>query len=207
MLLAGLALCAGPAVPRGPVQARPTGPDLLEVVPLAGIEAGLRAGDLVFRRGDGRLSGYIAGISGEGGYFSHVGIAVPEASGWRVVHTEADEDTGVGGVRSDALGDFLAGARGMAVVRPRLDPEGPQAVVDATYQRRWREVPFDADFRLDDAGQAMYCTEWVQALVLAATGQDIARPRTRFIGREAITVDDLLLSARVQPVLEHRLPD
>ena len=207
ILLAGLALCAGPAVPRAPVPAPHTGPGLLEQVPLAGIEAGLRGGDLVFRRGDGRFSGYIAGISGDGGYFSHVGIAVQGPAGWQVVHTEADERTGVGGVRSDALADFLADARGVAVVRPRLGPASAQAVVDATGHARWREVPFDADFRLDDAGRAMYCTEWVQALVLAATGQDIARPRTRFIGREAITVDDLLLSAQVQPVLDHRLPD
>ena len=205
----GLALVAGPGAPRvlpagGPVFA---GPALLDVVPLPGIEAALHEGDLVFRRGNGRWSGYFAGISGDSGYYSHVGIAVRGDDAWQVVHSDADDDTGVGGVRTDTLADFLGQARGVAIIRPGLDPAGAAAVVALSGEPHWRDIPFDAAFRLDDGGEAMYCTEWVQALVLAATGRDIARPRSHVLGRDAITVDDLLHGAGMQPVLEHRLPD
>lgn len=203
-----LALVAGPGAPRVvPTGGAIRGPGLLEAVPLSGLEAALHEGDLVFRRGSGRWSGLAAGASGEAGYFSHVGLAVREGGRWQVVHSDADDDTGIGGVRSEALADFLGQARGVAIVRPGLDAGAAAAVVAMSRQPRWREVPFDADFRLDDGGAAMYCTEWVQALVLAATGRDIARPRSQVFGREAITVDDLLHGAGAQPVLDHRLPD
>lgn len=196
---------AGPAATRVPSGAPAGAPALLEVMPLARFEAGLRDADLVFRRGNGLWSGYFAGVSGGEGYFSHVGVLVREADGWHVVHTEADDRTGIGGVRSDRLGDFLAEARGVAVVRPQLSEAQLAAAVRLAAEPRWRDIPFDASFRLDDGGAAMYCTEWVQALVLAATGEDIARPRSRFGSREIISVDDLRLSARVEPVFEHRL--
>lgn len=196
---------AGPAATRAP--AAPLAPpvSLLEALPLARLEADLREADLVFRRGNGLWSGYFAGASGGEGYFSHVGVLVREADGWHVVHTEADDRTGIGGVRSDRLADFLAEAHGVAVVRPRLSQAQAAAAVDLSAQARWRDIPFDSSFRLDDDGDAMYCTEWVQALVLAATGEDIARPRSYFGTRAIISVDDLRLSARVEPVLEHRL--
>ncbi|MGJ8839521.1 hypothetical protein AB9H28_24420, partial [Salmonella enterica subsp. enterica serovar Kentucky] len=97
-----------------------TGPGLLEAVPLSGLESALHEGDLVFRRGSGRWSGLAAGASGEAGYFSHVGLAVREDGRWQVVHSDADDDTGIGGVRSEALADFLGQARGVAIVRPGL---------------------------------------------------------------------------------------
>ena len=137
-------------------------------------EAALREGDLVFRRGNGRWSGVFAGVSGEAGYFSHVGIAVRGVDAWQVVHSDADDDTGLGGVRTDSLGHFLADAHGVAVVRPRLEPAQSARAVELARDPEWQAIPFDARFRLDDGGEAMYCTEWVQALVLAATGEDIA---------------------------------
>lgn len=203
---AALAICvAGPAATRPPAGVAALPPSLLEALPLASFEGRLQDADLVFRRGSGLWSGYFAGASGGEGYFSHVGVLVREADGWHVVHTEADDRTGVGGVRSDRLDQFLAEAHGVAVVRPRLSPAQSAAAVRLAAEPRWRGIPFDARFRLDDGGEAMYCTEWVQALVLAATGEDIARPRSRFGSREIISVDDLRLSARVEPVLEHRL--
>jgi len=198
-------LVAGPAASRAPVPAGISPLALLEAMPLARLEPQLREADLVFRRGNGRWSGYFAGASGGEGYFSHVGVLVREADGWHVVHTEADDRTGVGGVRSDRLEDFLTGAHGLAVVRPALSEAQAAAAVQLSAQPQWRSIPFDSSFRLDDEGRAMYCTEWVQALVLAATGEDIARPRSYFGSRAIISVDDLRLSSRVEPVLEHRL--
>lgn len=212
MRLTGLAvaavlatLVAGPAASRAPGQAPGAPLALLEALPLESFEGRLREADLVFRRGNGLWSGYFAGASGGEGYFSHVGVLVREADGWHVVHTEADDRTGVGGVRSDTLADFLAEAHGLAVVRPRLDEAQVAEALRLAAAPRWRDIPFDSSFRLDDDGEAMYCTEWVQALVLAATGEDIARPRSYFGSRAIISVDDLRLSARVEPVLEHRL--
>lgn len=203
-LLAALLSGAGAVARPGPSPAE--GPGLLEVAPLQDWAARLAPGDLVFRRGNGPWSGYFAGASGGEGYFSHVGLLVPAGEGWQVVHTEADDRTGIGGVRQDPLADFLATAHGVAVVRPRLVPEQVQAALALADDPGWRAIPFDARFRLDDAGAAMYCTEWIQALVLEATGEDIARPRTRVGPFEIISIDDLRLAAGAAPVFEHRLP-
>ncbi|GAB2670480.1 YiiX/YebB-like N1pC/P60 family cysteine hydrolase [Arenimonas aestuarii] len=194
---------AGPGAARLP--AAPALPALLDVVPLAAWQGELRPGDLVFRRGNGLWSGYFAGASGDEGFFSHVGLLVREGGRWQVVHTEADDRTGVGGVRTDSLRHFLADAHGVAVVRPRLDPAQVARTVALARDRRWQAIPFDGRFRLDDGGEAMYCTEWIQALMLAATGEDIARPRSHFGRIEIISIDDLRLSARVEPVFDHRL--
>ncbi len=194
---------AGPGAARLPHA--PVLPALLDVAPLANWQGGLQAGDLVFRRGNGRWSGYFAGASGDEGFFSHVGLLVREGDSWQVVHTEADDRTGVGGVRTDSLRHFLADAHGVAVVRPRLEAAQSARAVQLAHDPAWQAIPFDARFRLDDGGEAMYCTEWIQALVLAATGEDIARPRSHFGRIEIISIDDLRLSARVEPVFDHRL--
>lgn len=182
----------------------PAGPGILSKVSLAQLTPSLRDGDLVFRRGTGLVSWYAAEASG-GGYFSHVGLLRPQGDGWRVVHSEADERTGIGGIRDDSLEHFLDGAQGVAVVRLRLTPDQLDAITALSADPHWLAIPFDADFRLDDGGASMYCTEWVQALVLAATGEDIARPRSRFAGRDVISVDDLLHGPHAEPILDHRL--
>ncbi|KFL35849.1 YiiX/YebB-like N1pC/P60 family cysteine hydrolase [Arenimonas donghaensis] len=195
---------AGPGA--APLRAAPVVPALLELAPLSGWQQALQPGDLVFRRGNGLWSGYFAGASGDRGYFSHVGLLMHDGGHWLVVHTEADDRTGVGGVRTDRLEHFLAQAQGVAVVRPRLERAQAARALELARDPAWQAIPFDARFRLDDDGEAMYCTEWIQALVLAATGEDIARPRSRFGRMPIISIDDLRLSARVEPVLEHRLP-
>jgi hypothetical protein len=204
-----LAAAALAVVLAGPGAARlpdvPALPALLDVAPLAQWQGGLRPGDLVFRRGNGLWSGYFAGASGDAGYFSHVGLLLREGGRWLVVHTEADDRTGIGGVRTDPLDQFLADAHGVAVVRPRLDQNQLARATKLARDPQWQAIPFDARFRLDDGGEAMYCTEWIQALVLAATGEDIARPRSHFGRIQIISIDDLRLSTRVEPVFDHRL--
>ncbi len=183
------------------------GVDIRQQLPTADVEALLQPGDLVFRRGNGRWSGYFAVASGGDGYFSHVGLAQRTPDGWRVLHSEADEGTGIDGVRADPVDLFLTGARGVAIARPVLDDAQRQALVDLADSPRWRAIPFDRAFVLDDGGSAMYCTEWVQAVALAATGVDIARPRTVVGGREVISIDDLLRSPRVAVVAERRMDE
>lgn len=204
MAAAAVALAlAGPGSARLPQAPAPV--DLLDSIALSGWQEKLRLGDLVFRRGNGMWSGYFAGASGDDGYFSHVGVLVGGTGQWQVIHTEADDRTGIGGVRTDSLDHFLSEAHGVAVVRPRLDAGLATQAAELAQQPRWQAIPFDARFRLDDEGRAMYCTEWVQALVLAATGEDIARPRSYFGRIPVISIDDLRLSPRVAPVYEHRL--
>lgn len=203
---AALAVLLSGGAGQGPGPAPLPGPALLERVPLADWAGHLAPGDLVFRRGDGPWSSYFADASGGEGFFSHVGLLVRDGEGWQVVHTEADDRTGIGGVRQDGLAEFLATARGVAVVRPRLAPEEVAAALALARDPDWRAIPFDARFRLDDAGAAMYCTEWIQALVLEATGRDIARPRSRFGPIEFISIDDLRLADGTATVFEHRLP-
>src|SRR5690606_41783276 len=109
-----LAVGSGPAAPRvlPPVPAPP--PGILARVPGATLEASLQPADLVCRRGNGLWSGYFAVASGDGGFYSHVGVAVLEHGQWRVVPTEADDRPGIGGVRSEPPQGCLAGGPGVA---------------------------------------------------------------------------------------------
>lgn len=206
MLLGGVCLAAGAWFG---MHERSRGPDVVgDVRPAAraaGLERQMRAGDLLFRRGNGMWSELFAQTSPRNGFFSHVGLIVADGDGWIVLHNEADDTTGIGGVRADTVDHFLDGAKGVALVRLAL-PAGTAARVAALADTpTWRGIPFDSQFTLDDGGRAMYCTEWAWAVIKRATQVDLAPVKSVVAGRTAVTIDDLLYSPGTTIVLERRV--
>jgi hypothetical protein len=163
----------------------------------------LKPGDVVFRRGAGFWTEVFSQTSRTEGFFSHVGVIVSDPRGLRIRHAEADDVTGVGGVRSDTLETFLYQAKGVAIARP--DAGLATSVSNEAASPKWEGVPFDTSFRLDDGARAVYCSEFVWEVMRRASGHDIVPDKTDIGGIPGVTVDDLLNSSYLHVLYEKRL--
>ena len=137
----------------------------------------LREGDIVFRLGDARalrgifpLSRFIARATGSP--FSHTGIVAVE-DGSPVVY-----DCSSAGVQRQPFEVWMldcVGAMGVKRLKPEHRHHIP-GVIDYCRSKFEQQVPFDYEFRPDDA--ALYCVELTekafrsQGLVLSAAGPD-----------------------------------
>jgi hypothetical protein len=100
---------------------------------------------------------------------SHCGIVARENGQWVVYEALAP-------VGPTPLGDFISRGRNRAFLVKRLKAE-EQAHVPAVLEnvRRLRGRPYDERYRLDDAGQAIYCSELVYVAYREATGQPLGK--------------------------------
>lgn len=175
--------------------------------PQAPDESVLRPGDLIYRFGNGLYSAYFRSVSQTDQRFSHVGIAVRSTvdGPLYVVHAEADDYTGQGGVRMDRLPDFLKDANDWAAYRLNRDTEIRSEVAARALAYCRRAVPFDLKFDADDT-TAFYCTELVMRCVNAAAGRPLIQPNTRMEDKRFIAIDDTYLHDWIAPVLQDSDP-
>jgi hypothetical protein len=150
----------------------------------------LRSGDLIARRGSGLFSDRFAAASPHDQRFSHLGVLVRRDHGWSVIHALADDRSGQGGVREDPLATFLAGRPPHACFRIRLSEPQRKAFLAQLDADVRRHLPFDSDFRLDDADR-VYCTELVWCALCRATGTDPAPLKPRLFGRPVLTIESI----------------
>lgn len=161
----------------------------------------LQSGDLVYRFGNGLYSAYFRNASQTDPRFSHVGIAVKSETEDElyVVHAEADDYTGQGGVRMDRLSEFLKDAQSWAAYRLNIEaPLRLDIAHRALYYQR-RAIPFDLAFDAADS-TAFYCTELVSHCVNAAIDQPLIRPNTLLNGKNIIAIDDTYLHDAMTPL-------
>lgn len=168
----------------------------------------LLPGDILFRRGSGLWTGVFSQASRRDAFFSHVGIVVRMDGKLLVVHADADDLTGIGGVRQEDPVSFLSGTQGVAIGR-FTDPAGKvgmgEKIARQAADPQWKKLPFDTHFSLEDDGQAVYCTEFVWLAIRRATGIDVVNDKTVFAGRQGISVDDLLNSPWLRIVYDRRI--
>jgi hypothetical protein len=167
----------------------------------------LRDGDLVFRMGRGMLSALWGRLGNNFVPYSHVGLLVTSDGLPYVVHTEADEFTGIGYARKEPLAVFLgsSSADSGAVFRSTgLVSETDRNLVARTAEDyAHRKIPFDTDFDLDTEDR-LYCTELVWR-AFKSVGIDLAPQRdflssVAFLGgrpREIISLNNVLESGSV----------
>lgn len=150
----------------------------------------LRSGDLVFRTGRGRWSPVFARLNPLTG-FSHVGVILNVGENrWVVAHAEADDFGNGGGIKISTLRGFLNDADRFEIRRSIL----PHATKEQFARMAWsaweKSAPFDSEFRLDDNGDRVYCSEFIWRLSLSLGTQPLGRVETIF-GRSVITVDSI----------------
>ena len=123
----------------------------------------LRAGDVVFRRGDGITSRVVLAADANGNY-SHVGIVVDYAERRMIVHAvpgEPDFDGDVDRVKMDTPEKFFShkNASKGEVCRPK-DSSIAQRAADVALRIYHRGTLFDDKFDDQDTSK-MYCTELI----------------------------------------------
>jgi hypothetical protein len=164
-------------------------------------ESQMQSGDLLYRFGNGLYSAYFRSVSQTDQRFSHVGIVVRTSVNGpvQVVHAEADDVTGQGGVRMDLLSNFLMEAGDWAVYRLHSEQVVRSAIAERALDYQRRAVPFDLAFDVADT-TAFYCTELVQHCVNAALGRPLIQPHTQVDGKPVVAVDDTYLNDEMVPV-------
>lgn len=164
----------------------------------------LQPGDILFRRGSGLWTPLFSQASRTEGFFSHAGIIFEREGHLKIVHADADDLSGVGGVREDEIDEFLREAKGVAIGRMKA-PSSGAAIAGLAARDDWKQLPFDTHFSLEDEGRAIYCTEYVWLAIQRASGIDIVPQKTVWAGKTGIAVDDLLYSPFIGIVYDRRL--
>ncbi len=147
----------------------------------------LEPGDVVFRMGRGLYSTLFARIGSQPVPFSHVGIYVERDKNKYVIHTEANDLTGIGYARMEPLETFFAADRASSCSVFRaysLTDDQKRLLLTKASEYADRQIPFDSDFDLNTADR-LYCSELVWRAFMAA-GMNIA-PRRDSIARNFVS--------------------
>ena len=156
----------------------------------------LRAGDLVFRRGNGLTSRAVM-LADRHGSYSHVGIVVDSCGVMMVVHAvpgEPDFEGDTDRVKIESVDSFFDEERASsgAVMRPLVGADTLAEVAGKALELAKREVLFDHNYDLEDTTK-LYCTELVD-FVFRFYGMDLAEGRITHINIPGMVGDYLLPS-------------
>jgi len=164
-------------------------------------KASILPGDLLFRHGTGFFSPYFMKAGSKPSPYSHIGLVANKDGQLMVLHAEASEFTGIGGVRVEPLEIFLSqeNARKAAVYRVIATHDQRQKAVDYAFGTYRRKVPFDTAFDAVDQSR-LYCTELVWQAYRSA-GLDLAPVMDRItVGsdkKQIISLNNILESTSV----------
>ena len=148
---------------------------------------GLKAGDLVFRKGAGLWTQHFINASTREKRFSHVGIVVRTSPSTVILHADGNELTGVGNVRLEDWQGFFEIASECAVYRYAGSKETARAFASQGLRRLG--VPFDPAFDMSSTN-ALYCTELIREVVNGAAGTNVIE-HTDLGGYPIIAIDDV----------------
>ena len=144
-------------------------------------------GDVVVRKGHGTWTRYFINCSSREKRFSHVGIVVSNETRCVIVHSEANELTGIGCVRFESWQGFYAEALECAVFR--FDGDSSVASNIAINAKRRLGVKFDSAFDMGETNR-LYCSELVRLAINEAVGTNLVG-FTKVCGRNVVAIDDL----------------
>ncbi len=154
----------------------------------------LAEGDLVFRRGRDLMSRVVLS-QGQDSRYSHVGMIVREERRLYVIHAMPDEGGVPGGVRQQALEDFIAPeVAADAVVYRMQGLTAARRTQVRDYLLSRLGTPFDDDFRLGDDSR-LYCTELAIKALWAAGLEPAFATHQAFLLAEAVVPPDYLRQA------------
>lgn len=152
----------------------------------------LENGDIICRHGNGLFSDYFRKTSNREQLYSHVGIITIGNDTVYVIHSEASEFTGIGGVRKETIEVFLKGVDTWAVYRLDTIQSVRDSVV-AVANRYWvKETAFDLDFD-STTDDKVYCTQLVSLSVNKAMHRSLILPTGVFRNKPYYTIDDTYL--------------
>ncbi len=173
----------------------------------------IKNGDLVFRQGRGIFSDIFKNIGETDSPFSHVGIVYKDGNDIFVIHTEANELTGVGFAKKEKLSDFISNSNSVTYDFYRIDDFRSariQSVLKAALKYVNDKIPFDTDFNLRD-NDRLYCTELVYKAFKSAGINLVGKPSMIQVPSlsglhklEAIPIGQLLNSESIKLIPTHK---
>lgn len=156
-------------------------------------------GDIIYRHGNGFFSDYFRKSSNREQLYSHGGIVTIDSSRVYVIHSEASELTGVGGVRKESLDVFLKDISTWAVYRLDTTQTVRDSIVYIASQYLSREAPFDLDFD-NTSDTKVYCTELIALSINHAIHQNLIKATGSIRNKPYYAIDDTYLLKQMKLV-------
>lgn len=171
-----------------------------------GIEASeellLENGDIIYRHGNGFFSGYFKNTSQKEQLYSHAGIVSVSGDSVFVIHSEASEFTGIGGVKKESLQVFLKDISTWGVYRLDTIRDVRDSIVITAFKYLSDNSQFDFDFDSDDDSK-IYCTELVALCINKAVHRRLIEANG-YLGKKIyFAVDDTYMIPQMRNVIQH----
>lgn len=159
----------------------------------------LQNGDLIYRHGNGFFSDYFRKSSTREQLYSHGGIITIDNSQVYVIHSEASELTGQGGVRKEPLNIFMKDISTWAVYRLDTTQIVRDSIVYIAVQYLNRETPFDLDFD-NTSDDRVYCTELIALSINKATHRNLIKATGSIRNKSYYAIDDTYLLKQMKQI-------
>lgn len=151
----------------------------------------LQPGDIILRQGFGVVSHSIRNFLNEDFKVSHVALLSKNSPGqWQVIQSISKSLSGIDGVQTENLTDFVGESETNSVVVVRFrgfesEPELNLRIEQAALNYLQQQVPFDHGFSLDDS-TSFFCSELIWRLFVNEAGVDIFEKMDREVRKERL---------------------
>lgn len=160
----------------------------------------IRNGDIIYRHGNGFFSDYFRKSSNREQLYSHGGIITIDNNNVYVIHSEASELTGIGGVRKESLNIFLKDISTWAVYRLDTTQVVRDSIVYVATQYLNKETPFDLDFD-NTSDNKVYCTELIALSINKSTHRNLIKATGSIRNKPYFAIDDTYLIKEMKPII------
>ncbi len=167
---------------------------------IVSLEKILQNGDIICTLGNGYWSTFFQEVSLKDKRFSHVGIIIKENQVFKVIHSEANDYTGIGGVKISTLNDFIKNTLDHAVYRIEANKNIRNEI--ATTAIEYSGIPFDMDFNIGDAKE-IYCAELIMLAINKTMKEKIITP-IKIDKKEVITIDRCYASDKIIKIFDYK---
>lgn len=150
----------------------------------------LENGDLVCRLGKGYFSNIFKEYASKDKLYSHIGIIINKKNTLYVIHSEASELTGVGGIKIEKLSEFLNEIDEFSFYRLKVDSIKKIKIVTKSKYYLENKLKFDLDFNSFDDNE-MYCTEFIAKCINYGLEKEIVRPTVKLNSKLYYGLDDM----------------
>lgn len=161
----------------------------------------LENGDLIYRHGNGFFSEYFKNTSEREQIYSHGGIILRNNDSIYVIHSEASEFTGIGGVKKEPINTFLEYVSTWGVYRLDTSETVRNEIVSVAKEYLDKNTPFDLEFNSEDDSK-IYCTQLIAISVNRALDSTVIIPRNVFARNRYYAIDDTYLMPKTHPIVK-----
>lgn len=151
---------------------------------------GIKAGDVVVRKGNGYFSNFFKELGSHEKKYSHIGLIETVEDSVYVIHIEANEFTGQGVVLREPIASFLNEINEYAFYSNSLDSIQRQAVIEQAKVYYDNKISFDLEFDATNDDK-LYCSELVATSINKGINKQLIKPTLIYKGISFYGLDDI----------------